>query len=119
METEVKSLAVGFQGGEETVLGGQVSVRRNVLQRVVQGLLLVLRVLDTGLRRSIAVVTIRTHMLQCSFTYDCTSLLSTLRMKSASLILFEIVSDGREAILIAHQKFIFVNNMGLRVVLHN
>jgi len=118
METEVKSLAVRFQGGEETVLRGQVSVRRNVLQRVVQGLR-VLRVLDTGLRRSITVVTIWTHMLQCSFTYDSTSLLSTLRMKSASLILFEIVSNGREAILIAHQKFIFVNDMGLRVVLHN
>ena len=89
-----------------------------MLQRVVQGLL-VLRVLDTGLRRSIAIVTIRTHMLQCSFTYDSTFLLSTLRMKSASLILFKIVSDGRQAILIAHQKFIFVNDMGLRVVLHN
>ena len=118
METEVKSLAVGFQGGKETVFRGQVSVRRNVLQRVVQGLL-VLRVLDAGLRRSITVVSIGTHMLQCSFTYDSTSLLSTLRMKSASLILFKIVSDGREAILIAHEKFIFVNDMGLRVVLHN
>jgi len=87
-----------------------------VLQRVVQGL--VLRVLNAILRRGIAIVTVRTHMLQCSFTYYCTSMLCTLRMQSASLILFKIICNGREAILISHQKLIFVDDVSLRIVLY-
>ena len=40
-------------------------------------------------------------------------------MQSTCLILLKIVSYGRQAILIAHQKSIFVNNMSLRIVLND
>lgn len=49
-----------------------------MLERVGQDL--ILRMLYAILRGSIAIVTIWTHMLQRCFTYDCTSLLCTLRM---------------------------------------
>jgi hypothetical protein len=87
-----------------------------VLERVVQGLFL--RVMYAILRRSVAIVTVWTHMFQCAFTYDGTSLLCTLRMQSAGLILFKIVCNGRQTILITHQKLLLVNNLSLRIVLN-
>jgi uncharacterized membrane protein len=87
-----------------------------VLERVVQGLFL--RVMYAILRRSVAIVTVWTHMFQCTFTYDGTSLLRTLRMQSAGLILFKIVCNWRQAILITHHKLLFVDNLSLRIVLH-
>ena len=87
-----------------------------MLERVVQGLFL--RVMYAILRRSVAIVTIWTHMFQCAFTYDSTSLLCTLRMQRASLILFKIVCNGRQTILITHRKLLLVNNLSLRIVLY-
>lgn len=91
MKTEIESLPVGLQRGQEAILGREVSVRRDMLKRMVHGLLI--SVLDRVLWRCIAIVTVRAHVLKSSLADDSTTLLSAQRMKSTWFFLLKIVCD--------------------------
>lgn len=92
MQTKIESLSVRFQRGEDAILGREVSVRGNMLKRVVQGLLRWL--LDAILWRSMSIVTVRAHMLKRSLANDGTTLICTQRMKSTWFFLLKIVCNG-------------------------